>query len=70
MSSSDVATNQNAGSEQKSEGNNQQDAAGSGTDDQKQINGKNIIGEHTLFFSCLFSAAARLVVSPFLLLAE
>ena len=59
MSTGDVATNQTAGSEPKSDANNQQDQAGSGTDDPKQINGKNVIGRHTLFFSCLFSAAAR-----------
>lgn len=43
MSSSDVATNQNTGSEQKSDANKPQDQAGSGTDDPKQINGKNVI---------------------------
>jgi len=42
--SNDVATNQNPGSDSKSDANNeQQDQAGSGTDDQKQINGKSII---------------------------
>lgn len=43
MSSNDVATNQNTGSDQKSDANKQQDQAGSGTDDSKQINGKNVI---------------------------
>lgn len=42
MSSNDVATNQNSGSDQKSDA-NKQDQAGSGTDDPKQINGKNVI---------------------------
>lgn len=42
MSSNDVATNQNQGSDQKSDA-NKQDQAGSGTDDSKQINGKNIV---------------------------
>jgi cold shock CspA family protein len=42
MSSTDVATNPNQGSDQKSD-NKQQDQAGSGTDDPKQINGKNVI---------------------------
>jgi len=43
MSSTDVATNQ--GSDQKSDTNQnkQQDQAGSGSDDSKQINGKNIV---------------------------
>jgi len=42
MSSTDVATNQ--GSDQKSDTNqNKQDQTGSGTDDPKQINGKNVI---------------------------
>lgn len=44
MSSNDVATNQNAGTDQKSDANKQQDQAGSGSDDSKQINGKNVIG--------------------------
>ncbi len=44
MSSSDVATNQNTGSDQKSDA-NKQDQAGSGTDDPKQINGKNVVGK-------------------------
>jgi len=45
MSSTDVATNQNQnqGSDQKSDLNKQQDQAGSGTDDPKQINGKNVV---------------------------
>lgn len=43
MSASDVATNQNIGSDQKSDTNKQQDQAGSGTDDPKQINGKSVI---------------------------
>jgi Y-box-binding protein 1 len=44
MSSSDVATNQNTtGSDPKSDANKQQDQAGSGTDDPKQINGKSVI---------------------------
>lgn len=41
--SSDVATNQNTSSDQKSDANKSQDQAGSGTDDPKQINGKNVI---------------------------
>jgi len=40
--SNDVATNQNTGSDQKSDA-NKQDQPGSGTDDPKQINGKNVI---------------------------
>jgi hypothetical protein len=54
MSSTDVATNQNQGSDQKSDINKQQDQAGSGTDDPKQINGKNVIGKCILlgFFMC------------------
>ena len=44
MSTNDVATNQNQGSDQKSDA-NKQDQAGSGTDDSKQINGKNIVGK-------------------------
>lgn len=43
MSSNDVATNQNTGSDQKSDTNKSQDQAGSGTDEPKQINGKNVI---------------------------
>jgi len=44
MSANDVATNQNTtGSDQKSDANKQQDQAGSGTDDPKQINGKNVV---------------------------
>jgi cold shock CspA family protein len=43
MSSNDVATTQNSGSDQKSDANKQQDQAGSGTDDPKQINGKNVV---------------------------
>lgn len=43
MSASDVATNQNVGSDPKSDANKSQDQAGSGTDDPKQINGKNVI---------------------------
>ena len=42
MSANDVATNQNTGSDQKSDA-NKQDQAGSGTDDPKQINGKNVV---------------------------
>jgi hypothetical protein len=53
MSSTDVATNQNQGSEQKPDVNKQQDQAGSGTDDSKQINGKNVVGK-LLCFSFLF----------------
>ena len=46
MSSTDVATNPNPGSDQKSDLNKQQqDQAGSGTDDPKQVNGKNVIGK-------------------------
>ncbi len=51
MSSTDVTTNPNQGSDPKSDLNKLQDQAGSGTDDPKQINGKNVIGEYTL---CLF----------------
>jgi hypothetical protein len=56
MSSTDVATNQNQISDQKSDINKQQDPAGSGTDDQKQINGKNVIGKSILlgFFLMYF----------------
>jgi len=45
MSSTVVATNPNEGTDQKSDlnQNKQQDQAGSGTDDSKQINGKNVI---------------------------
>lgn len=57
MSSTDVATNPNPGSDQKSDLNKQQqDQAGSGTDDSKQINGKNVIGKREvvfLFFLCV-----------------
>jgi len=42
MSSTDVAANQNQGSDQKSDV-NKQEPAGSGTDDPKQINGKNVV---------------------------
>lgn len=42
--SSDVATNQSTASDQKSDANKSQDQAGSGTDEPKQINGKNVIG--------------------------
>ena len=42
--SSDVATNQNTASDTKQDANKPQDQAGSGTDDPKQINGKNVIG--------------------------
>jgi hypothetical protein len=54
MSSNDVATNQNTGSDQKSD-TNKQDQAGSGTDDPKHINGKNVVGKTQvvfLFFLC------------------
>ena len=56
MSSNDVATNQNAGTDQKSDANKQQDQPGSGSDDSKQINGKNVIGKwkNYLFFSLIF----------------
>jgi len=43
MSSNDVAPNQNQGSDLKSDANKHQDQAGSGTDDPKQINGKNVV---------------------------
>lgn len=43
MSSNDVATNQNTASDTKQDANKPQDQAGSGTDDPKQINGKNVI---------------------------
>jgi cold shock CspA family protein len=43
MSSSEVAASQNQGSEQKSDANKQQEQAGSGTDDPKQINGKSVV---------------------------
>ena len=55
MSANDVATNPNQGSDQKSDA-NKQDQAGSGTDDSKQINGKNVIGKREvvfLFFLCV-----------------
>ncbi len=53
MSSTDVATNQ--GSDSKSDTNqNKQDQAGSGTDDPKQINGKNVIGMYNSLFFFLF----------------
>lgn len=56
MSSNDVATTQNPGSDPKSDANKGQDQAGSGTDEPKQINGKNVIGKKTnLFFSFFFS---------------
>jgi Y-box-binding protein 1 len=42
MSSNDVATTQNQGSDQKSD-TNKPDQAGSGTDDPKQINGKSVV---------------------------
>lgn len=45
MSSNDVATNQNQGSDQKSDTNKSQDQTGSGTDDPKQINGKTVVGK-------------------------
>lgn len=51
--STDVATNQSQGSDQKSDTNKQQDQAGSGTEDPKQINGKNVVGKCT-FFICFF----------------
>ena len=46
MSANDVATtNQPTASDPKSDANKQQqDQAGSGTDEPKQINGKNVIG--------------------------
>jgi len=43
MSSTDVATIPNQASDQKSDVNKQHSQAGSGTDDPKQINGKNVI---------------------------
>jgi hypothetical protein len=52
MSSSEVAPNQNQGSEQKSD-TNKQEQAGSGTDDPKQINGKSVVGKKQVVF--LFS---------------
>lgn len=55
MSSSDVATNQNPTSDQKSDANKPQDQAGSGTDDPKQINGKNVIGKKRNIKTCCFS---------------
>jgi hypothetical protein len=54
MSSNDVVTNQNVGSDQKSDANKQQDQAGSGTDDPKQINGKNVVGKKQLVFLLVF----------------
>jgi hypothetical protein len=56
MSSTDVATNQ--GSDQKSDTNQnkQQDQAGSGTDDPKQINGKNVVGKYISLFFFLFTS--------------
>ena len=52
MSSSDVTTNQTVGSDQKSDltQNKPQDQSGSGTDDPKQINGKNVVGKPPLLF--------------------
>lgn len=50
MSSNDVAANPAQGSEQISDANKQQDQAGSGTDDSKQINGKNVVGKRWLVF--------------------
>ncbi len=58
MSSNDVATNQNQGSDQKSDA-NKQDQAGSGTDDPKQINGKSVIGMKQLVFLFCFLPAFR-----------
>ncbi len=54
MSSTDVAANQ--GSDQKSDTNQnkQQDQAGSGTDDPKQINGKNVVGKCNLLKTIVF----------------
>jgi len=43
MSSADVATNPSQGSDQRSDVNKQHDQPGSGTEDPKQINGKNVI---------------------------
>lgn len=54
MSASDVATNQNVGSDPKSDANKSQDQAGSGTDDPKQINGKNVIGKKQVVFLFFF----------------
>ncbi len=54
MSSNDVGTNQNVGSDQKSDANKQQDQAGSGSDDPKQINGKNVVGKKQLVFLLVF----------------
>jgi hypothetical protein len=45
MSSTELAPIQNQGSVPKSDLNKQQDQAGSGTDDPKQINGKTVIGK-------------------------
>ena len=69
--SSEVAANQNSGSDQKSDSNKQQqDQAGSGTDDQKQINGKNIIGKivelvflFSFFLLILHYYTTRLIVN-------
>jgi hypothetical protein len=58
MSSTDVATNQNQGSDQKSDV-NKQDQAGSGSDDPKQINGKNVIGKNSLLFFSFFAQFQR-----------
>ena len=53
MSANDVATNQNQGSDSKSDA-SKQDQAGSGTDDSKQINGKNVIGKREVVFLFFF----------------
>ena len=49
MSAVDVTTNPIQGSDQKTDSSqNKPDQTGSGTDDPKQINGKNVVG--TYFF--------------------
>ena len=63
MSASDVAANQNTGSDQRTENNQNkpQDQTAANNNDSNQINGKNIIGEKTatLFFSCWFLVVER-----------
>ena len=51
MSSTDVATNQNQVLNKKNDidQNKQQDQSGSGIDDPKQINGKDVIGKQNSF---------------------
>ena len=66
MSANDVATNQNQGAEQKSDANKPQEQAGSGSDDSKQINGKNVVGKRRLVFLLLALSRFTLTTRPFL----